>query len=469
MLLLSMPPPVGADGPLKPRVIVLTDISPNHIEPDDTESMIRLLVLVDLVEIEGLVATTGWSNDGGQERPDLLHALIDAYAKDLPNLRQRSRQAGHQTDESQQSVGYWPSAEYLRSRTVLGSRTRGQRFVGANNDSPGSDLIIRCADEADARPVWVLGWGGGNTLAQAIWRVRKDRSPDQLKSFLKRVRFYAITDQDRGYQAGTPFDSSSHQWMRREFSQDLLFIWDEGTWMFQNGTGKRNWAEYEKLIQNRGHLGRMYPKYRYGVEGDTPSFWYVLPIGLNDPQQPGQGGWGGFYEWAVGPDGQTSAYCNQKGLRGHEISHRLFTHFYPATFQQFVARMNWARDGVGNREPIVAVGEDLSLDVLRLTPGPGTTLTLDASGSRDLEGDSLRYSWWILPEAGTYPREIALANTNTSRLTLLVPADSGGQQFHVICEVTDNGTPNLTSYRRILVKPINPEAAPEAIHRGTKP
>jgi hypothetical protein len=33
---------------LKPRIIVLTDIAPNDIEPDDMESMIRLFVHADL-------------------------------------------------------------------------------------------------------------------------------------------------------------------------------------------------------------------------------------------------------------------------------------------------------------------------------------------------------------------------------------------------------------------------------------
>ncbi|NLV19486.1 MAG: DUF1593 domain-containing protein, partial [Bacteroidetes bacterium] len=52
---------------LKPRIVVLTDIAPNNIEPDDMESMIRLLVHADQFEIEALIATTGWSNTGNGE------------------------------------------------------------------------------------------------------------------------------------------------------------------------------------------------------------------------------------------------------------------------------------------------------------------------------------------------------------------------------------------------------------------
>ena len=169
---------------LKPRLLVLTDIAPNNIEPDDMESTIRLLAHADLFEIEGLVATTGWSNNGGQERLDLIHAAIDAYEKDLPNLKKRSEQEGFLSDESHQAIGYWPSPAYLRSRAMLGSTKMGIKFVGEDNDSLGSDLIIKMADEGDKRPVWVTVWGGGNTLAQAIWRVQKERSEEALKAFL---------------------------------------------------------------------------------------------------------------------------------------------------------------------------------------------------------------------------------------------------------------------------------------------
>jgi hypothetical protein len=441
---------------LKPRIIVLTDISPNNVEPDDMESMIRLLVHADLFEIEGLVATTGWSNSGGREHPDLIQDAINAYEKDLPNLRKRSNQKDHVADESQQQIGYWPSADYLRPRTVLGSQKRGMSFIGKGNDSPGSDLIIKMADEKDERPIWVLAWGGGNTLAQAIWRVREDRTPEQLKAFLHRIRFYTITDQDRGYQRGTPYDISSHQWMRREFSKDLLFIWDECAWTYQNDTGKRNWDQYETHIQDHGNLGSMYPKYKYGVEGDTPSFLYVMPNGLNDPENPGHGGWGGLSVWSIGPDNETYAYTNHEGIEAHSICRKYEEHFYPAIFNNFAARMDWAKDGAGNRNPVVVINGDSSMASITVTPMQGASVALDASASYDPDGDKLTFSWWVLSEAGTYARDIILSGSNSNRVTVEVPSNSAGKSFHVICEVTDDGAHNLTGYRRIVFEPTGP-------------
>lgn len=432
---------------LKPRIIVLTDVS--TWETDDSESLVRLLAHADLFEIEGLIFTTGWNLD--KTRDDffqLIHDAIDAYEKDLPNLMKRSNQTSFKKDESQQNIGYWPSAEYLRERAMFGSKNRGFKFIGENNDSPGSEQIIKLADEEDNRPLWITVWGGGNTLAQAIWHVRQNRSSEELKTFLHKLRVYTITDQDRDQR--TDFAISSHQWMRREFKTDLFFIWDECAWKFQNGTGRKNWDKYAQNIQNHGNMGKVYPKYKYGVEGDTPSFLYVLPNGLNNPQVPDQGSWGGYFEWGKGQDNSTFAYTNHTG-KVQEICSKYEAYFYPATFNNFAARMDWAANGEGNRNPVVIVNKNKDIPPIRIEKKPGKKVTLDASKSFDPDKDQLNFKWWVLPEAGTYEKKISIRNKNSNKITIQIPPDSAGKTFHVICEITDNGEPNLTSYRRIIV------------------
>ncbi len=131
------------------------------------------------------------------------------------------------------------------------------QYIGAGNNSDGSNLIIDQADEDDDRPIWLTIWGGGNTLAQAVWQVQQTRSEAELKTFLNKIRACAITDQDRHYDGSEGFEVSSHQWLRREFADDLLFIWDECAWKYQNSTGRNNGSQYETYSQDTG-----YPNYQ---------------------------------------------------------------------------------------------------------------------------------------------------------------------------------------------------------------
>ena len=438
---------------LKPRIVVLTDIAPNDIEPDDMESMIRLFAHADLFEIEALIATTGWSNTGGLERIDLIYDALNAYEEDLPNLKKRSNQKKVGKEESKQYIGYWPSPEYLRSRTMLGSTKMGMKFIGEDNDSKGSDFLIDLADENDGRPIWITAWGGGNTFAQSVWKVQQERTPEELRAFLRKFRVYTITDQDRPWSQGDTiaYAKSSHQYLR-EFDEDLMFFWDESAWKHQNETGKRNWDEYALHIQGHGSLGALYPKYKWGVEGDTPAFLHVMPHGLSDPDEPTQVSWSGYFEFGVGQDSVTNSYTNYTG-KPYDISTEYFAYFYPAMFNSFVARMDWAKDGKGNRNPVVSINGEDGINPITIEGKAGEKIRLDASKSYDPDKDGLNYKWWAVPEAGTYTGKIEIADSETGIATFHIPSDAAGKEFHVICEVTDDGSPNLTSYRRIIFKP----------------
>lgn len=447
---------VFGDNSLKPRIVVLTDIAPADIEPDDMESMIRLLVHADLYEIEALIVSGGW-NSSGRAYPnswkDSLSTVINVYEKDLPNLMKRSEQTSFlslKEESEKQRIGYWPSADYLRSRAMFGSLELGVEKLGEDNHSDGSDFIIRLVDEDDNRPLWILAWGGANTLAQALWKVKKERSETEVEVFVSKLRIYTITDQDVPYGDAKNFAFSSHQWMRQEFGKNLHFIWDESAWLNQNGIGAKNWNEYATHIQKHGNLGSIYPKNKWGVEGDTPSFLHVLPNGLHDPNESRQTGWGGYFEWGLSRDGITSCYTNANS-EAKRISDKYEHYFYPATFANFAARMDWAKEGKGNRNPVVIVNKKKGRSIINISSRAGKTIKLDASKSYDPDNDRLSFRWWIMPESGTYTGDLEIQNVDSNCAAIVVPADATDKTFHVICEVTDDGEHKLKAYRRIVV------------------
>ena len=192
----------GSDG-LKSRLVVCTDIAPADVEPDDMESMVRLMAYADCFEIEALITSVGWNCDPYPvEWAQYLHRVIEAYRQDVPNLMKRSEQQTFlpiEQENGHQKLGYWPSADYLKGRAVMGSQRGGIKVIGEGNDSPGSDLLIKLADEADECPIYVAAWGGANTLAQAIWRVKQARTAEELKRIVRKFRIYTITDQDMQY------------------------------------------------------------------------------------------------------------------------------------------------------------------------------------------------------------------------------------------------------------------------------
>ena len=447
--------PMGAqrtrqDSTLKPRLVVCTDIAPGDVEPDDMESMVHLMAYADMFEIEALITSVGWNCDPYPMEWSLyMYRVMGAYATDVKNLMKRSGQKeflSMEQENARQRIGYWPSAEYVTSRVVMGSTNGGIRSIGEQNDSPGSNLLIRLADEDDPRPIYVAAWGGANTLAQAIWRVKQTRSVDEVSDFVKKFRLYTITDQDMDYAHRMDRARSSHMWLRKEFQNDLQFIWDEGTWQEQCELGKQNWTQHQQYIQPKGALGKEYPNYKWGVEGDTPSFLYVLPNGLNDPEDPHQAGWAGYHERGMCPDSLTTAWTSwQEPVRSISVGYK--QRFYPDEMADFKARMQWADQGEGNRNPVVVINGHRGPSPLVIHAKAGETVRLDTSKSYDPDGDKFTNNWWQQPEIGTAKLDIQGSDVAEVR----IPQDAAGQTLHVVCEVCDQGPFLLKGYQRVII------------------
>ncbi len=155
-----------------------------------------------------------------------------------------------------------------------------------------------------------------------------------------------------------------------------------------------------------------------------------MPTGLNDPQIPNQVGWGGYFEFGQCKDNATNAYQNHSG-NARNISSKYQQYFYQATFNNFAARMDWAKDGAGNRNPVIVIDGDDGIAIITKRPQEGSTITLDASDTFDPDDDKLTFKWWVLSEAGTYTDDVNISNSSSSVAMIDIPSDSGGKSFHV--------------------------------------
>jgi hypothetical protein len=422
----------------RPRIIAMPDFG---ADPDDDQSLVRLLVSSNEFEIGGLINVTScWRTS--QTSTDAFDPFMDAYEQVYPNLVRHAD-------------GY-PTVEHLRSVIRLGQQDYGMGDVGEGKDSPGSELIIEVVDKPDPRPVWVLLWGGGNTLAQAIWKVRETRTPEEFSEFLSKIRVYDILGQ---CDAGA--------WMAKNFPGLFYIRARNQVYGWQLGRDRDNeWLR--ENIQPRGPLGAVYPDVKWSLEGDTPSFLHVFPNGLNDPEKVDHGGWGGRFstEKRAGVRGMTESnildneadydpyYMYSDAPEGGAAIRR----WREAIQNDFLARMIWSitdNYSDANHHPVAVVNGDQTRQIIEKSATAGTSVTLDATGSSDPDGDKLFYNWFFYKEPGSYYGSVSILNSESAVAEVLVPSDAAGSTIHIILELSDDGEPGLTAYRRIIVKVLN--------------
>ena len=445
----------------KTRLLVLTDI---ENEPDDAQSMVRLLTYANHFEIEGLVATTSiWmQNEVADWR---IHEIVDAYAKVRSNLEIHEQ-------------GY-PQATHLKSLIKKGRSEFGMLGVGEGKDSEGSNWLIKVLEKDDARPIWVSVWGGANVLAQALWKMQRTKSPAELEHIISKIRVYTISDQD-----------NSGPWIRENFP-NLFYVVSPG--YQENGGGQYHYATWsgisgdkfhgrfdgpdfeivdnpwldKHIRQNHGPLGAEHPHTEYLMEGDTPSFLGLVKNGLNYPEHPDYGGWGGRYELYIP---HYRKYMHQKEFRpiwtntqdevysditkrNHTSNHATIWRWREAYQHDFAARIDWSNTSdyqQANHPPQARLTHQ---NVITVTAGE--EVVLDASNSTDPDGDLLQYNWIHYREVGTLNAyDLEIKNPQQASASFIPPHVTQGKSAHFIVEVTDNGSPTLTRYQRVIVNII---------------
>jgi len=459
MLVAAVPSP--AQPSAKHRLIVITDIGN---EPDDFMSMVRLMLYSNQIDIEGLIASTS-IHQSKKVSPDLIEKVINAYGKVQPNLLKHE-------------PGF-PTAQQLSVLVKKGLPVYGMEGVGEGKDSEGSEWIIKALEKDDNRPLWVTVWGGPNTLAQALYKIRASKSEAEAKRLISKLRVYTISDQD-----------NTGPWIRKNFP-DLFYISSPGsylkaTWIAINQSfpGANNevvsnaWLQ-QNIQQGHGPLGAIYPDVSFGMEGDTPSWLALIPNGLSEPEHPNQGGWGGRYEfykppfdpnakWIVPLEEETRPFWTNaedeftpwihgkwgramvKDTGTYKNNYVTLWRWREEIQNDFAARMTWCHEDYknANHPPVARLNMPDTITVRS-----GETFELDASTSSDPDGDGLGFLWFQYPEAGTLKKRIAVIPADNMSVIpdLKAPEVDTPQTTHFILKVIDKGTPSLTRYKRVIV------------------
>ena len=339
-------------------------------------------------------------------------------------------------------------------------------------------------DRSDDRPVWIQAWGGINTIARALKTIQEEH-PEEMEYVAGKIRFFFIWEQDSTYQSyirpnwgqyniltivSDQFEAIAYRWKRiqPEEMQDYF----TGAWMKEN------------ILQDHGPLCALYRSHTgesggfdegdFRSEGDSPAFMHTIGTGLRNMESPDFGGWGGRYvrvrentwldpvpvEGYTYPDGRWysgSAWGREKTREEATSStDSLYREYFKPIWRwsdafqnDFAARADWCVKSYdeANHPPVVVLKNPLDIDAT-----PGSTIRLSAEDTFDPDGDQLTFRWWRYGEADSYDGKIEIENAGSVHASIQIPEDiEDDAAIHVICEVRDNGIPQLTRYQRVIV------------------
>jgi len=415
----------------KPRVIIMTDG-----EVDDQSSMVRFLLYTCDINLQAIIQTNSVYQKSGHSKEGWLQKELDAYGQVYPNL-------------IKQNPGY-PTADELKSKSFVGDEdiehlinvtTKEKRnaqkpggkieyMPDAWPNTPGSDKIVQVLLDKDPSPVYIELWGGGNTASKAFYKL-KTEYPDQYDRAISKVVMYNIWYQDN---AGN-YIETNHPKVTMIYCNSF-----NATWAYRIQTSSADFIK-NGVKNNHGPLGALYPQ-TYISEGDSPSFFYTMNNGLRNYENPTYGGWAGRF---VKVDGLPNVYTD--AVDDGDIN-KSIGRWVNQVNNDFEARINWCiaeKYADANHPPTIKLTEG------DRTIKSGQKVMLNAKGTADPDGNKITYKWWQYKEAGTYDGLVTIDGAANSKTSFVAPKVGSPKTIHIILEVTDNGTPVLVSYKRIIV------------------
>jgi len=421
---------------MRPRVIATTDG-----EIDDRCSMVRFLLYANEWDIEGIIYSSSkfhwkghdWAGESWIERD------IDLYAESYNKLKLHA--AGYPTPPQLKNVVYVGNIDDVGEM---------------QKQTPGSNRIVDVLLDDKGGPVYLQAWGGTNTIARALKTIEVEY-PDQSEKVAKKAIVYVILDQDRTLRdyvlkqwpevqvlgSFRQFGCIAYDWTKK-MPPDVLEYF-RAPWMKKHILSDHGplCSRYEAHKKDRMRKGSLYRKGDFRSEGDSPAFMHQINVGLDSLEHPEFGGWGGRFSRDRKKGDNVWQGAKDDGDRNKPIWR------WAVAFQNdWAARADWCVENYddANHPPVVTLQHDHDL-----TAGAAENVVLVANGE-DPDRDQLSYRWWQYKEPGSYPSTIEIRDAGRSQASFIVPRDAKqGQTIHIVCEVTDTGSPPLTRYQRVIV------------------
>ncbi|MCI0361532.1 MAG: DUF1593 domain-containing protein [Planctomycetaceae bacterium] len=412
------------------RIIIETDAGG---DPDDEQSLVRFLLYANEWDVEGIIANRPQARDGEN---------LNAERTGLGIVRQMVKAYGACYDKLKQHDERYPTGEQLLARVVPGYDDR----------EDGVRLVLAAVDRDDPRPVWFCNWGTDNgaavsCLKRALDQVQRERGPEGYARFKSRLR---LASDDQFGEHTMKLDPPFPLWVdtfRPEINRQRWYH------RFSALTATAGGFDIERDVRTgHGPLGELYPTNttHKQKEGDSGTFVYLIPNGLNAPDHPGWGGWAGRYGPMDGALGKPYFWANQNDAwNGTATRENTLARWAAHLQNDFAARMDWCvRDKSGANHPprVVLAGE--SKRIVR----PGERVLLDATATTDPDGDKLAFEWIVYPEASAFRGELpTIEGRDASSASLVAPAVEAAASLHLILTVIDSGSPPLARYGRVVL------------------
>ena len=485
---------LGEDG--KPRVIITSDL-----EIDDMNSFIHQCLFFNEIDLVGVVVSGSFchfTGDGVHMQKEVMDHIqnreegaleMTSFRPQpldwLPNLWTNEYAEAYEF-LSQNAEGY-PTPEYLVSITKIGN----VQFEGdVREDTEGSDWIKAAILDDDERNLYILSWGGFNTVARALLSIYEE---------------YAETEQwDAVYEKvcnKVLISGNGQDWTFNDFvapkypdlvlahgncgyagysaalnaQSDALYTF-QAPWLKENiKFNHGSLMSIFKTVNDGQHIDGEEDKYQFGetnivydkeyndydfiAEGDSSGIIGLFSggFGLRGFENGAFGSYGGRYGYTKA-NGEDAGYLSTlpggvvpTAYINPETNNIEKYNPYLLDLQlEWAARADWCVNTYENcnHAPIVTAEEkDFAVQ-------PGETVTLKVSVS-DPDGDTLLTAWSVDPTGGIYTafnEEFFKWTAEGTNVEFTVPEDAvAGDCFQINLRVRDDAPAVMTRYAQFMI------------------